>query len=100
MNLKQGNTYKLKAVINNADINDIAKIVFKFNDIEKIYKSDGSGDVTYADGTFTVLFSQEDTLDFSEIVYYEVAVKFNDDSVKRSNVQKTSVFKTIIERVI
>jgi hypothetical protein len=100
MNLKQGNTYKLKAVINNVDIDDISEIVFKFNDVEKIYKSDGSGDVTYADGTFTVLFSQEDTLNFSEIVYYEVGVKFNDNSVKRSNVQKTSVFKTIIERVI
>lgn len=100
MSLKQGNTYKLKAIINNVDIDDISVIVFKFNDVEKIYKSDGSGDVTYADGTFTVSFSQEDTLNFSEIVYYEVGVKFNDNSVKRSNVQKTSVFKTIIERVI
>lgn len=100
MSLKQGNTYKLKAVINNVDINDISKIVFKFNDVEKEYNSDGSGDVTYADGTFTILFSQEDTLDFSEIVYYEVAVKFNDESVKRSNIQKTSALKTIIERVI
>ena len=100
MSLKQGNTYKLKAVISNIDITEISKIVFKFNDIEKEYKSDGSGDVTYADDTFTILFSQEETLDFPETVYYEVAVKFNDDSVKRSNVQKTSVFKTIIERVI
>lgn len=100
MNLKQGNTYKLKAIINNINIEDISEIVFKFNEIEKIYKSDGSGDVTYDSDTFTIFFSQEDTLDFSEIVYYEVAVKFNDESVKRSNIQKTSVLKTIIERVI
>lgn len=100
MSLKQGNTYRLKAIIDNVDIDDISKIVFKFNDVEKTYESDGSGDVTYADGTFTIFFSQEDTLSFNEEVLYEVAVKFNDDSVKRSNVEKTYAFKTIIERVI
>ena len=100
MNLKQGNTYRLKAIINNVDIDDISKIVFKFNDIEKIYNEDGTGDVTYENDNFILNFSQEDTLNLENIVYYEVAVKFTDDTVKRSNIEKTSTFKTIIERVI
>lgn len=98
--LKQGNTYILKATINNVDINDIAKIVFKFNDIEKIYNEDGSGDVTYDDENFIINLSQAETLTLDNTVYYEVAVKFTDDSVKRSNVKKTSTLNTIIEREI
>ena len=98
--LKQGNTYILKATINNVDIEDISKVIFKFNNIEKEYNTQSTGDVTYDDGNFIINLSQAETLTLDNTVYYEVAVKFTDNSVKRSNVKKTSTLNTIIEREI
>ena len=102
MVFKKGNTYELKAQINNVDIEDIAKIVFKFNNIKKTYISgETSEDVVYQeDGTFIIYLSQQETLSLSNEVEYEVAIKFNDDSVKRSLVYKTSNLETIIQEVI
>lgn len=103
MLLKQGNTYKLSCTISDIDIEDIAKIVFKFNEIKKVYLPNSEqSDVTYSEGVFTVPLSQQDTLKLieNEKVEYEVAVKFTDEQVKRSRVEETRSLKTIIEEAI
>lgn len=100
MELKQGNTYKLKATIKDVEINDITKIVFKFNNIEKTYNSSGESDVTLEDETFIINLSQEDTLQLNGSVSYEIAVKFTNGDVKRSNIQHSTSLKTIIEKAI
>lgn len=101
MELKRGNTYKLNATINNVDVEDIAQIVFKFNDVEKIYKSDGTGDVELTEeNVFIISLSQNDTLQLDGSVSYEIAVKFTNGEVKRSKIQNTPSINTIIERAI
>ena len=98
MDFKQGNTYILSGRIEDVNIEDIAKVVFKFNDIEKKYMSDGSGDVSYSEGIFEIRLSQADTLSLKkDKVAYEVAVKFTDNEVKKSPVYYTNSLKTIIK---
>ena len=102
MDFKKGNTYELKANIEGIDISEIKKIVFQFNNIQKIYISNGESEgVEYESGnTFIIHLSQEETLSLSEIVKYEVAIKFNNDEVKRSVVYSTSSLATIIKEAI
>lgn len=102
MVFKKGNTYELQVKISNIDIEEISKIVFKFNSIEKTYVRDSQNeDVIYqSDETFIIYLSQEETLSLSSEVEYEVAIKFNDNSVKRSPVYTTSSLRTIIQEVI
>lgn len=104
MNFKRGNTYRLKASIPNVDIEQIKKIVFKFDTITKTYLQDGTGDVSYdsENEIFLINLAQEETLALqnSQKVKYEVAVKFTDDTVKRSPVYYTNSLETIIEEAI
>lgn len=102
MVFKKGNTYELKAQINNVDIEEITKIVFKFNNIKKTYIADeeSEGVIYQGENIFIISLSQQETLSLSDEVEYEVAVKFNDNSVKKSLVYKTSNLKTIIQEVI
>ena len=100
MRFKQGNTYTLNATIKNVDIQDINKVVFKFNEIEKTYKEDGTGDVELDGDKFVISLSQEETLQLCETVYYEVAVKFTNEEVKRSKVECTDSLETIINKEI
>ena len=99
MVFKQGNTYQLKATID-TDLSTIVKIVFQFNDIQKTYLSDGTGDVTLESGVFTVPLDQDETLSLGDMVNAEVAVKFQDGSVKRSRVLENLALDTIIEEAI
>ena len=102
MTIKQGNTYQLKGTIKGVEVSEIKKIVFKFNDLKKIYTT-GIGEeseVIYEDGVFTIPLSQEETLELKGDVKYEIAVKFNDNQVKRSVVNSTGSLYTIIEEVI
>jgi hypothetical protein len=99
MVFKQGNTYKLKATID-AELSTIDKIVFQFNDVQKSYLSDGTGNVTLENGVFIVPLTQEDTLTLDPEVNAEVAVKFQDGSVKRSRVIENLALDTIIEEEI
>lgn len=99
MTLKQGNTYQLKATID-TDLSRIDKIVFQFDSVKKQYLSDGTGEVHLDNGIFIVPLSQEDTLSLDELVNCEVAVKFQDGSVKRSRVIENLALDTIIEEVI
>lgn len=99
MVFKQGNTYQLKATID-TDLATIDKIVFQFNDIQKVYLTDGTGDVQLESGVFIVPLTQEDTLALGDMVNCEVAVKFEDESVKRSRVLENISLDTIIEEVI
>lgn len=100
MAFKRGNTYELKAIIKDIDIEDIAKVVFQFNDIEKTYEIGESGDVTYEDGVFTISLSQAETLEFNSSVKYEVAIRFTNGQVKRSEVKSDNLKETIIEKEI
>ena len=99
MVFKQGNTYNLKATID-TDLSTIDKIVFQFNKVQKVYKSDGTGNVTLDNGIFIVPLSQEDTLNLNPEVNAEVAVKFQDGSVKRSRVMDNLALDTIIEEIV
>jgi hypothetical protein len=102
MTIKQGNTYQLKGTIKGVEVSEIQKIVFKFNDLKKIYTTEigETSDVTYEDGVFTIPLSQAETLELKGDVKYEIAVKFNDNQVKRSVVNSTGSLYTIIEEVI
>ena len=100
MKFKKGNTYTLDVEISNINIEDISKIVFKFGDIEKEYNSEEQGEVIYVDNKFIVSFSQEETLNFKKEVQIEVAIKFIDNSVKRSPIYSVYSLDTIIEEVI
>lgn len=99
MTLKQGNTYQLKATID-TDLSRIDKIVFQFDSVKKQYLSDGTGEVQLDNGIFLVPLTQEDTLSLDELVNCEVAVKFQDGSVKRSRVIENLALDTIIEEVL
>ena len=99
MVFKQGNTYKLKATID-TDLSTIDKIVFQFNEVQKTYLSDEESDVTLENGVFIVPLTQGDTLDLDSEVNAEVAVKFQDGSVKRSRVIENLALDTIIEEEI
>lgn len=99
MTLKQGNTYQLKATID-TDLSRIDKILFQFDSVKKEYLSDGTGEVQLESGIFTVPLTQEDTLLLDELVNCEVAVKFQDGSVKRSRIIEKMVLDTIIEEII
>ena len=102
MVFKKGNTYELKVEIENINIEEISKIVFKFNDIKKTYPVSGqTEDVVYQeDGTFIIYLTQQETLSLADKVEYEVGVKFTDDTVKKSEVYSTSSIKTIIQEVL
>lgn len=100
----QGNTYKIPVEV---DTTEIQKIVFGFKPegkklIEKIYLSDGSGDVVEEDGKLYLKFTQEETLTFDKEVKMQVAIKFNneDEDVSRSYVIKTTALDTIIKKAI
>lgn len=103
MALKQGNTYELICVTKDKiNIEEVAKVIFQFNDIEKVYTTEigETSDVTYEDGKFIIPLSQEETLNLKKSVEYEMAIKFTDDSVKRSEVKTTNSLYTIIKKVI
>ena len=96
MVFKQGNTYQLKGKVKGIDVSEISKVVFKFNDIEKIYPTN----VTYENEVFTIPLTQQETLTLQDEVKYEVAVKFTNNQVKRSVVNETNSLYTIIEEAI
>lgn len=102
MLFKEGNTYQLQVKINDIDIQTIAKIVFAFNEVKKTWTAGGQNTQVelQEDGTFVVYLTQQDTLKLKNEVSYEVAIKFTDNSVKRSKVCKTSSLYTIIEEAI
>ena len=102
MDFKKGNTYELTAKINGINIEEVAKILFQFNDIKKEYIPDSAeSDVIYdGEGNFTIYLTQEETLKFEQIVKYEVAIKFTDGKVRRSKVYSTSTLPTIIKESI
>lgn len=103
MALKQGNTYELICVTKDKiNIDEVAKVIFQFNDIEKVYTTEigETSDVIYEDGKFIVPLSQKETLDLKKSVEYEMAIKFTDNSVKRSEVKTTNSLYTIIKKVI
>lgn len=103
MALKKGNTYNLKIPVKlNGEYvkdTDVSKVVFQIGEIQKEFPSE---DVSYdaENSLFIVNLSQEDTLKFEEKVAYEVAVKFPNESVVRSEVKTTYALKTLIEEVI
>lgn len=99
MVFKQGNTYQLKATID-VNLSTIDKIIFQFNNVQKQYLSDEEGDVRLENGVFIIPLTQEDTLSLGEMVDCEVAVKFQDGSVKRSRIIEKIALDTIIEEVI
>lgn len=103
MTLKKGNTYNLRVPVKLNKVNlketDVSKIVFKFGEIKKEFPGDNvSYDSTNA--VFLINFSQEETLTFSDVVEYEVAVKLQNKQVIRSDVKRICSLKTIIEEVI
>lgn len=101
MKIKQGNTYMINAKIKDIDMSDVKKIVIKFNEIEKTYEPTIEGDITIdEEGIITIYLSQEDTLQLQSNVEYEIAVKFNDDHVERSDVKTMPSLRTIIKKVI
>lgn len=101
MKIKQGNTYMLNAQIKDIDISEVQKIVVKFNEIEKTYEAGVEGDITIdEEGIITIYLSQEDTLQLESDVRYEIAVKFNDGQVERSNIKKIGSLSTLIKKVI
>lgn len=102
MEFKRGNTYTLQVQINDINVNDISKIVFKFNNVQKEWERNKpeTDVVLQQDGTFIVKLSQKETLTLYNEVNYEVAVKFTDNSVKRSKVKNTPSLETIIREEI
>ena len=101
MEIKQGNTYMLNAQIKDIDMSEVAKIVVKFEEIEKTYEPGVEGDITIEeDGIITIYLSQEDTLQLEDDVRYEIAVKFNDGQVEKSNIKKIGALSTLIKKVI
>lgn len=101
MKIKQGNTYMLNAQIKDIDMSEVQKIVVKFDEIEKTYEAGVEGDITIdEEGIITIYLSQEDTLQLESDVRYEIAVKFNDGQVERSNIKKIGSLSTLIKKVI
>jgi len=103
MALKQGNTYELICDLKDKiDIEGVAKAIFQFNDIEKVYTTEigETSEVRYENGKFIVPLSQEETLSLKKSVEYEMAIKFVDGNVKRSEVKTTNSLYTIIKKVI
>lgn len=103
MIFKKGNTYCLNVFVKrdaqNVNIDDIEKVVFEFNDVQKIYPSD---DVKYDNNTkcFVVNFSQKDTLMLDGNIDWEVAVRYTNGTVERTLINKTYSYETIIKEEI
>ena len=103
MALKQGNTYELICNLKDKiNIEDVAKAIFQFNDIEKVYTTEigETSEVRYEDGKFIIPLSQEETLSLKKSVEYEMAIKFTDGTRKGSEVKTTNSLYTIIKKVI
>lgn len=101
MALKKGNTYYLEMPVKiNGEplqIENVEKVVFQIGEIRKEYPNE---DVKYERELFVVYLSQEDTLKLNKDIEYEVAIKFLDGQVIRSEPKTTYSIKTIINEVI
>lgn len=107
MILTQGSTYKLNVPLTNSDGTnidiDIVDIVeFMFQDIRKLYGSDG--DVTYdnIDKVFIISLSQEETFKLTEErrISYQARIKYKDGEVKATPIQYGYVSESLSKEVL
>lgn len=102
MQIKRGSTYTLLVHLTREsqeiDINEVEKVVFKFNDIEKVYPS---ADVSHEENNFVISLSQEETLGLkNRKVLWEAGIRYKDGEVKKTLVNEMPTIDTIIEKVI
>lgn len=101
MAFKKGNTYYLEMPVKingeTLQIENVEKVVFQIGEIRKEYPGE---DVKYERELFVVYLSQEDTLKLNKDIEYEVAIKFSDGQVIRSEPKTTYSIKTIINEEI
>ena len=100
INLKKGNTIPLSC--SPETLEQIEKLVFAINDnIRKIYKSDGTGDIKEHDGTLYINLTQEETLSLKDkVALCEVAILTKNDERIGSNIISCKVLDTIITEEI
>ena len=98
----QGNTYRfpIRLTMGGKEVldNDVKKIEFMFDDVQKVYPKDVTFDGTY----FIVSLSQADTFSFptKRICKYQARVLFNDDSVKGTEPTEFTVVQSESKEVL
>ena len=106
MILTQGSTYKLNVPLTkdgtNIDIELIDIVEFMFQDIRKLYGSDG--DVTYdnENKVFIIPLSQEETFKLNETsqIEYQARIKYKDGEVKATPIQYGYISESLSKEVL
>lgn len=106
MILTRGSTYNLKVPLTrdkiNIDIDLVDKVEFMFQDVRKLYGSDG--DVTYdnENKVFVIPLSQNETFKLTEEgkIPYQARIKYKDAEVKATPIQYGYISKSLSEEVL
>lgn len=106
MILTQGSTYKLNVPLTkdgtNIDIELVDIVEFMFQDIRKLYGSDG--DVTYdnKNKVFIIPLSQKETFQLNEAsqIEYQARIKYKDGEVKATPIQYGYISESLSKEVL
>ena len=106
MILTQGSTYKLNVPLTkdgtNIDIELVDIVEFMFQDIRKLYGSDG--DVTYDNDNkvFIIPLSQKETFQLAEEgkISYQARIKYKDGEVKATPIQYGYISESLSKKVL
>ena len=106
MILTQGSTYKLNVPLTkdgtNIDIELVDIVEFMFQDIRKLYGSDG--DVTYDNNNkvFVIPLSQKETFELSQDtrISYQARIKYKTGEVKATPIQYGYISESLSKEVL
>lgn len=106
MILTQGSTYKLNVPLTkdgtNIDIELVDIVEFMFQDIRKLYGSDG--DVTYDNDNkvFIIPLSQKETFQLNEEgrISYQARIKYKTGEVKATPIQYGYISESLSKKVL
>lgn len=103
--MKQGNEFwygiKIKDENGYIDIEEVNKIVFNFNELQKTY-TEVSIDVKYEseNNLFKIYLTQEETLLLKDNVKIDARVKFKNDEILGVAIQERYIFESLNKEVI
>jgi hypothetical protein len=106
MILTQGSTYKLNVPLTkdgtNIDVELVDIVEFMFQDVRKLYGSDG--DVTYDNDNkvFIIPLSQKETFQLTEEgrISYQARIKYKDGEVKATPIQYGYISESLSKKVL
>jgi hypothetical protein len=103
--MKQGNQFwygiKLKNKGEYLDISTISKVIFTFEDIDKIYDELSESVIyDYENNMFKIYLTQQDTQKLQGNVNIDVRVKFKNDEILGTSIHQKYIFDALNKEVI